>query len=344
MRGMKPSLAVASVSLMGLALWASTYVDRSGGEMATAAERFLAALDDGQKAQAAFSFDSPERLDWHFIPRTRKGLPVKAMNSAQRALAFGLLQSGLGDEGRLKATTIMSLEAVLREQEQGKGPVRDPELYFFSIFGTPSNKSRWGWRVEGHHLSLNFVLEEGKIVSATPAFFGANPAEIRQGPRSGLRTLADHEDRALRLLQALDDDQKKVAILSAQAPREIKSGTLNGDTGGLSSNAPSDPAEGLAFEKMNDEQRQMVRALIEAYAADMPDDVGHEWIAEIRKAGVEPIRFAWYGAADRNQPHAYKLQGPTFLIEFNNTQNDANHIHSLWRNMLGDFGVAMASK
>jgi hypothetical protein len=344
---MKPSLALATMCVIGLALWARAYVDQTGGEMASAAERLVASLDDAQKAEAAFAFDSPERLNWHFIPRARKGLPVKAMNSAQRALAFGLLQSGLGAEGRLKATTIMSLEAVLREQEASnanRGFVRDPELYYFSIFGKPSNKDRWGWRVEGHHLSLNFVLDGGKIVSATPAFFGSNPAEVRQGPRSGLRTLADLEDRALRLLQALDDDQKKVAIIGDKAPADIKSGSLKGDSGGLSANAPSDPAEGLAFEKMNDEQRTMLRALVEAYAADMPSEVSHEWIGEIRKAGVEQIRFAWYGSADRNQQHAYKVQGPTFLIEFNNTQNNANHIHSLWRNTLGDFGLASASK
>src|SRR5262249_56710738 len=118
-----------------------------------------------------------------------------------------LIEAGVAGSGVLKATTIMSLEAVLRQQEQGRGPLRDPERYFLTIFGTPSDRGRWGWRVEGHHLSLNFVLQDGKIVAATPAFFGANPAEVRQGPREGLRNLADIEDRALRLLQALASPQ-----------------------------------------------------------------------------------------------------------------------------------------
>lgn len=340
MRGIKPSVTLAALGVIALALCARGFVDRTGSEMATAAQRFVAALDSGQKDKAAFSFDSPERLNWHFIPRTRNGLPLKEMTSAQRALAFGLLQAGLGAEGRLKATTIMSLEAILKEQEQGRGPVRDPELYFFAIFGTPSDRGKWGWRVEGHHLSLNFVLEEGKIVSATPAFFGANPAEVREGPRKGLRTLADHEDRALRLLQALEGDQRKAAIVADEAPRDIKSGSTKGESGGLGARPPQDSPVGVAYSSLNDDHRQMLRALVEAYAADMPTEVGHEWLDEIRRAGPDQIRFAWTGPADRTRPHGYTVQGPTFLIEFNNTQNGANHIHSVWRNMLGDFGLA----
>src|SRR5581483_10092592 len=161
-----------------------------------------------------------ERLNWHFIPRPRKGLPIKEMTPAQRSLAFGLLNTGVGATGSLKATTIMSLEAILKDLEKGSGPVRDPELYYFTIFGTPSETGKWGWRVEGHHLSLNFTLDGGKVTSATPAFFGSNPAEVRQGPRKGLRTLADLEDRALRLVQALSDEQKKTAITDEKAPAD----------------------------------------------------------------------------------------------------------------------------
>src|SRR4051794_6458211 len=187
MRGLKPSLALATLGIIGLACWASAFYDTSGSQMATAAGRVLAALDKDQLARATFPFDSPERINWHFIPRERKGLPVKSMTSAQRPLSFGLLNTGLGASGYLNATTIMSLEQILKDMEKGSGPVRDPELYFFSVFGKPSDRGKWGWRVEGHHLSLNFTLEDGKIVSATPAFFGSNPAEVRQGTREGLR-------------------------------------------------------------------------------------------------------------------------------------------------------------
>ena len=233
----------------------------------------------------------------------------------------------------------MSLEAILRELEKGSGPIRDPELYFLTIFGTPTNRGRWGWRVEGHHLSLNFVLEDGKIIAATPAFFGANPAEVRQGPRQGCARLADREDRALRLLQALDENQRKAAMFSPEAPREIRDVTP-----AHTLQPPTDAAVGVAYADMNGDQRAMLRALLESYALDMPDEVAGAWLGEINRAGFESIRFAWAGPADRSQPHAYRVQGPTFLIEFNNTQNGANHIHSVWRNMLGDFGIPMAAR
>jgi hypothetical protein len=340
MHAVKPSLMLATALVIGLAVWASARVDRSAGAMATAAERFLASLDQGQKSKAAFAFDDPERLNWHFIPRARKGLPIKEMAPEQRALAFGLLESGLGTSGSLKATTIMSLEAILRDIEQGRGPVRDPELYYVSVFGTPSNQGRWGWRIEGHHLSLNFTLEDGEIISATPAFFGANPAEVRDGPRKGLRTLAEVEDRALRLLQALDETQREAAVLSTEVPKDVKSGELKGESGGLSAKPPGDAPEGVSYAQLNANQQQMLRSLVMAYAESMPGEVAEAWLDEIRTAGPENVRFGWYGPADRSQPHAYKVQGPTFLIEFNNTQNNANHIHSLWRATMGDFGLA----
>lgn len=336
MRGMKPSLALAALGVVGVALWASAFVDQTGSQMATSANRFLAALDEKQSAQATFPFDSPERLNWHFIPRARKGLSVKEMTPAQRALAFGLLHTGLGGSGYLKATTIMSLEQILKDIEKGSGPVRDPELYYVTVFGTPGDAGRWGWRVEGHHLSLNFTLDGGKIVAATPTFFGANPAEVRQGTRKGLRTLADVEDRALRLVQALNEEQKKAAVIAPEAPHDIRA-----------ANTPQPPtaaAEGVAYSDLNDDQRALLRALVDTYAGDMPTEVGQAWLEEIKRAGPENVRFAWTGPADRNQPHAYKVQGPTFLIEFNNTQNNANHIHAVWRNMLGDFGIPVASK
>jgi hypothetical protein len=336
MRGIKPSLALAALAIVGLSVAARGLIDQTGSRMATAAGRLLATLDKDQASQATFPFDSPERLNWHFIPRERKGLPVKAMTPAQRALTFGLLQTGLGASGYLKATTIMSLEQVLRDLEKGKGPVRDPELYFVTLFGTPSDSGKWGWRVEGHHLSLNFTLVDGKIASATPAFFGANPAEVRQGPRQGLRTLADVEDRALRLVQALSADQRKAAVVSEEAPKDIRA-----------ANTPQPPTEaavGIASSDLNDEQKRMLWALIEAYTEEMPAEVAQAWMSELRDAGTDPIKFAWLGPADRSQPHAYRVQGPTFLIEFNNTQNGANHIHSLWRSTLGDFGVPVASR
>jgi len=332
MRGIKASLVLASVAVVGLCLWAGAQFEPSGSRMAVSADRFLKSLSEAQAAKAVFAYDSPERLDWHFIPRARKGVSIKELSSEQRALAFGLIQSGVAGSGFLKATTIMSLEQILRDLEKGRGgPVRDPELYFLTIFGKPLDRGKWGWRVEGHHLSLNFVLEDGRIVAATPAFFGANQAEVRQGPRQGLRTLAEREDRALRLIQALDDGQRKTATFAEKAPPEIRAANTP--------QPPADPAAGIANSELNRDQGAMLRALIESYASDMPADVALAWLDEIARAGIDGIRFAWAGPADRSQGHAYRVQGPTFLIEFNNTQNGANHIHSVWRNMLGDFGI-----
>src|SRR5262249_10828620 len=162
-----------------------------------------------------------------------------------------------------------SLEQILRELEQGRGPVRDPELYFLTVFGKPSDSGKWGWRVEGHHLSLNFTLDGGKIVSATPAFFGANPAEVRQGPREGLRTLGDIEDRALRLVQALNPEQQKLAVIEATAPKDIRAANTP--------QPPTSSAVGIAFKDLTEEQRAMLKALVESYAVDMPPDVAHAW-------------------------------------------------------------------
>jgi len=336
MRGIKLSLLLASVAVVGFALWAGAYVEQTGSRMATSANRFLASLSPTQADKATFTYDSPERLNWHFIPRGRKGIPIKELSSEQRALAFGLIQSGLAGSGFLKATTIMSLEQVLKELEKGSGPIRDPELYFLTIFGSPSDRGKWGWRVEGHHLSLNFVIEDGALVAATPVFFGSNPAEVRQGARRGLRTLADREDRALRLVQALNENQHKTAIFADKAPSEIRAANTP--------QPPTEPAVGIAYADLREDQRAMLRALVESYGEDMPSEVAKAWFDEIGRADTGAVRFAWAGPADRSQPHAYRVQGPTFLIEFNNTQNGANHIHSVWRNMLGDFGIALGAR
>ena len=340
MRGIRLSLVLASTAVVGLAVWAGAQIEPSGSRMAVAADRFLKSLSEAQAAQAVYPYDSGERLDWHFIPRTRQGVPFKELSSEQRALAFGLIQTGVAGAGFLKATTIMSLEQVLRELEKGSGPTRDAELYFLTIFGKPLDSGKWGWRVEGHHLSLNFTLEDGKIVAATPAFFGSNPAEVRQGPRRGLRTLADREDRALRLVQALDEGQKKSAMFADIAPADIRAADP-ARKGKTTIQPPTDPAVGIAYAELTVAQRQMLRTLIDCYADDMPLEVAKEWLDEISRAGSDGIRFAWAGPADRSQGHAYRVQGPTFLIEFNNTQNGANHIHSVWRNMLGDFAIPM---
>jgi Protein of unknown function (DUF3500) len=256
------------------------------------------------------------------------------MKPEQRQAALDLLKAGTGPEGGKKATTIMSLESILRELEKEKGPVRNPDWYFFTIFGKPSKSGRWGWRVEGHHLALNFVIDGGKVVASTPALFGANPATVKSGPRKGLTTLPEAEDLARQLFKSLDENQKSVAFQEKQFP-EIEQAKKAPNVG---------EPKGLAAEKMNDQQRKVLMELVQSYAERMPEDIAGEELAQVKQAGIAKIHFAYAGSADAGQPHTYRVQGPTFVVEFLNVQDDsggnkANHIHSAWRNIKGDFGT-----
>ncbi len=303
---------------------------QSAPVMSEAAKAFLAALTPEQSAQAKFAFDADERFNWHFIPKERKGLPLKDMTSSQKHMAHGLLSAGLSQRGYLKATTVMSLEDVLRVIEKDSGARRNPEGYFFSVFGEPSEQGVWGYRVEGHHLALNFTIVNGKVVGS-PNFYGANPAEVREGPRKGLRVLHAEEDKARELLMALTPEQKKVAILTKDAYKDIitmasRKASLEGQ--------PS----GLHVGKMNGKQRALLQAVVEEYANNMPEQVAQARLEQWKKAGNN-MHFVWTGVEEKGGPHYYRIQAPEFLIEYDNTQNNANHIHSVWRDFKGDFGL-----
>ena len=303
---------------------------RRAAAMAQAANAFLGSLQTDQRAKAAFKFEDEERLNWHFVPRVRKGLPLKEMTAPQRVLAQTLLKSGIGQKGYLKTTAIIELENVLREIEKGTGPVRDPEMYFISIFGEPSAKGKWGWRLEGHHLAFNFTIVGGNMVATTPAFLGANPAEVREGPKKGVRVLAAEEDLARALVQALTEQQRSVAIVDQTAPKDIIS--LN------SQKADKLSPAGIGYGQLNARQKEMLSGLIDEYLGRMPDDIAAERRQKLKKAGMDVVHFAWAGPVEVHQPHYYRVQGATFLIEYDNTQNNANHIHSVWRDFEGDFG------
>jgi TonB family protein len=304
---------------------------RSAAAMAEAANKFLASLTPEQKAKATLDFADENRRDWTVVPRDRKGVPLKDLDENQRRLAMEFMKTGLGASGYQKATTIMSLESVLAQLE---GPnrrfPRDPELYYFSIFGTPSPKTPWGWRVEGHHISIHFTIVKGEMLSNTPLAFGSNPAEVREGERKGLRALAGEEDRGRDLILALDEKQRAVAIFDQKAPSDIL--TL--------AKIKADPLkpEGIPAGQMNKQQKALLEKLIDEYLARMPQDVAVERSKKMRAAGFDKIHFAWAGGVNKGDPHYYRIQSPTFLIEYDNTQNNANHIHSVWRDFNGDFG------
>ena len=331
------------LAILCAAAWlASTYAaDRSPAAMASAASKFLALLSPDQKKLATFALDSQEHEHWGFVPTeifARNGLRIDAMTDPQRAAAHDLLRAGLSQKGYLTATSIMQLEEVLKAIEdagggdvaQGRRMERNPVKYFVSIFGTPSATGSWGWRVEGHHVSLNFTMSGGTLVSSSPQFFGSNPAEVRSGPKKGLRILAEEEDSARALLAALTPAQRARAVLSGPAPGDIV-------TSNKVTIDPLAPA-GIPATDLQPNQRDLLMKVIDAYTSAMAPDIAADRMAKLRQAGVDKIGFAWAGPSEPGEKHYYRVQGPTFLIEFDNTQDDANHIHSVWRDFKGDFG------
>ena len=297
--------------------------------MAHAANAFLKTLDDAQRAKASYAFDSEERFNWHFVPRTRNGLPLKEMTQAQRDAAFALLKTGLSAEGFSRAETIRSLELVLRAIE--KRDSRDPEMYFFTIFGTPGDKT-WAWRYEGHHLAQNWTIASGKAVSTSPAFFGTNPAEVMDGPQKGTRALPEEGDRAWAFLSMMSEAERAKAVLPVAAPNEII--TLNSRKASM-----LDPI-GIQMSDLTTKNRAALLSLIEVHASSQQRSLAADRLARIKAAGLDNIRFAWMGATTRapGGGHYYRIQGPTFLIEYDNVQNNANHQHVVWRDFKGDFG------
>jgi len=316
--------------VMGAILLTSAYhrLD-SASVMTEAANRFLASLTPEQRVQATFQFDDAERVNWHFIPKERKGLPLMDMAPHQKQLATALLSAGLSQQGFMKAVTIMSLDEVLKMIEKDNGQRRNPEKYYFSIFGTPSDQATWGYRVEGHHLSQNYTVVNGRVMDA-PSFFGSNPAEVKQGPRAGLRTLFQEDDMGLAMIATLDAEQKKIAIVDPAAYKDII--TFNNRTAALSGQ-PS----GLLASKMNAKQLDALTGLMEVYARNVPDQMAEAREEQIKQAGRN-IYFAWAGGINKGDPHYYRVQAASFLIEFDMTQDNANHIHSVWRDAKNDFG------
>ena len=331
--------AVLSIGLVAaLCVVTLTASQRQAAAMATAANAFLTSLTPEERQQAALPFEGEERMRWNFIPNEmfpRKGLMVKSMTEQQRGLAHALLKTGLSQRGYMTATSIMELENVLRAIEavggdNGRRFARDPLEYYFTVFGTPGSTGAWGWRVDGHHVSLHFTVEDGKAVASSPTFFGSNPAKVLEGPKAGLRLLAPQEDAGRALIQALDEKQRTAAIIEGVAPNEIVTGNkLAAD--------PQNPA-GIAAAAMTSPQRELLMKLIDVYASYMAEDAAAERLSKIKQAGADKITFAWAGPVEPGQKHYYRVQGPTFVIEFDDVQNNGNHIHSVWRDFQGDFG------
>ena len=345
MKSLKLLLGIAAFTAVAGIAYVAQQTDISGPSMASAAQSFVGSLSADQKKQGVFDFDSTERFNWHFIPLqdkatrkySRKGVPVEEMTAEQKKAALALLKAGTSEAGNVAVTTIMSLEAILLEQEGPKSAmVRNPGWYFFSVFGTPSKAGKWGWRVEGHHLSMNFTMDGMQVVSSTPCFFGANPAEVKGGPNKGKRILPEAEDHARELFKSLDADQKKVAYQDKHF----------GEPGALMKSPQVGKAVGLSAGEMTKDQKETLVKLLKSYTGRMPPDVAAQEMKQVKDGTLDKVHFAFSGSADAagGKGFTYHVQGPTFLVEFLNVQadsgkNPANHIHSCWRRIKGDFGL-----
>ncbi len=303
--------------------------------LAEAAQKFLASLAPEQLARTKLAFEGDERYEWHYTPVHRNGLTLTEMTGPQVDLALAMMDAGLSDRGAREARQVMALESTLREWEGIQRFVtpwnRDVERYYFSVHGEPGGKKPWGIRVGGHHIGHHVTVVDARLVSLMPHFYGANPAEVRHGPDKGKRVLAAEEDLARQLLKVLDADRKKRAVTSPEAPRDI---LTRADRVARPDLAP----RGLAFREMADAGRTALVGLIKNYTARAADDIAPKLWTRIESAGLDAITFAWAGPTEKGKGHYYAVQGPTFLIEYDNTQNDANHIHSVIRDFDNDWG------
>jgi hypothetical protein len=301
---------------------------------AGAVRAFVATLRPEQTAKLRLPFDAEERLSWYYVPRARKGLPYQDMDAGQRKAALDLLASFLSRSGYNKVEAIRAREIVLAEIENDKtGSFRNPDRYFFSLFGEPSDQrgSVWGLRYEGHHISLHWTLVDGRVISSTPQFLGSNPARLTSGPRAGDRILVAEEDLGRALARSLTGEQKARGVASAVAPGDILTGNQR--------KAAIQEDTGVAYRDLNAQQRGLLLGIIREYASVQPEKIAKSRLEAIQKAGgMDGVKFLWMGSLEPGQGHYYRVQGKTFLIEYDNTQNHANHVHTVWRDFDGDFG------
>lgn len=331
-----------------LALFVSSYLWGGAGqaaghdpvqEMTDNAQRIVALLDEEQRARCLQPMSGGGREQFNFVPdrfiepgQKRLGLPLSAMSSQQRLLTHALLTTALSDQGYRRAVSIMALEQVLHELENSN-PIRDPDLYYLSIYGQPETGGTWGWRFEGHHLSLNFAIHDGQRVAVTPAFFGTNPAQVRQGPLQGLRVLSQEEDLAREFVMSLSAAQQAKAIVAAEVPADIL--TTNQSEVSV---ALFGPAAGIAFEELLPEQQRRLLAVIQQYASSFQAPLVDQVTQRKPLTDGQGLRFVWIGSTEVGAAHYYRIVSPAYAFEYDNTQNDANHIHAVWRDFAGDFG------
>lgn len=306
--------------------------------MVAAAEKFINTLDTAKKAITLYPFGSEERYNFHYFPiNDRKGLPLDQMSEAQKDDAIAMLKTCLADGTVKKVKEIIELENILKEIENRKpgDHFRDPGKYYLAIFGVPGDSTIWGWRFEGHHVSFHFSAKDNAMVAGTPGFLGANPAIVPAGPHKGQEVLKEEKEKGFALLRSLTPQQLKTAIIDEKAPDEIITG--------ISRKAMIDHPQGLPYSQMTANQREKLLQLVGLYVHRYKKPFADNMLKEIQQAGLEKLMFAWAGEMQSGpgHPHYYRIQGPTLIIEYDNTQNNANHVHTVVRDLLHDFGGDM---
>ncbi len=323
-----------------LVLGAVAYHATTEALMVSTAKAWLASLNGNQMPHAQFKLDNPDYETWHFVPGnnfvtqrgySRNGLTYAEMNAEQRSLADALLAASLSRAGFISVKTIMSLEEVLRLQENDTAGRRDVDVYHFTVFGEPSLQGDWAWRLEGHHVSLHFLMRDGKLASTSPTFLGANPHRVPDGPRKGVRPLGAREDTGRKLMMSLDGEVRQAAMVNDTAYRDILTAA---DT---RANLDGQP-QGVAASRLTDEQYGLLLDTADQYAVSMPAEQADRRRRLVRETPRDKLFFAWAGSVKPGGGDYYRIQSPDFLIEYDNTQNRNNHSHTVWREFGGDFG------
>ena len=302
--------------------------------LARSVRAWIDGLDAGQLAKATFPFDVPERMAWDYRPGQRGGLALADMRPQQRSAAMAVVASAMSPRGAREVAAIMALETILGELERDAGRTgmtRDPERYWFAVFGDPSADRPWSWRVGGHHVAIHLTVADGRFVGSTPSFLGANPAVVPGGPTAGARALTGEETLARTLVTGLSAEQREIAVVDAVAPPDILSGT------GARADLTAIPS-GIRHGDLTRSQQEALEGLVRHYVGRARDEVAAADWERIVEAGLAAITFAWAGPLDPGRGHYYAVRGPRFLVEYDNTQNGANHIHAVWRDLTNDWG------
>jgi plasmid stabilization system protein ParE len=307
----------------------------AGRRIGGAAGAWLGGLDAGRRSKAVYPFDSAERFVWEYTPGPRRGLALADMTEAQRTAALAIADASLSQRGAREVRAIIALEPILGELERRAGRSnwtrRDAGLYWFAVFGEPGGAAPWSWRIGGHHVAIQVTVADGQVIASAPSFLGANPATVPDGPFAGRRALDGEEAFARALLASLSPEQRTVAVVDPVAPPDIFSG--NGRHAEL-----REVPHGIAFEALDPDGRDHLERLIRHYLDRAGVEIAEAEWDRVRAAGLGAVTFAWAGSDAPGQGHYYAIRGPRLLIEYDNTQNSANHIHAVWRDPTNDWG------